>query len=54
MDIDVIDITDLNKNETHTVITQAGLRYAQANALIEAINLIYSYDVYKEKLSSIK
>ena len=37
MDIDVIDITDLNKNETHTVITQAGLRYAQANALIEAL-----------------
>ena len=37
MDIDVIDITDLNKKETHTVITQAGLRYAQATALIESL-----------------
>ena len=37
MDIDVIDITDLNKKETHTVITQAGLRYAQASALIESL-----------------
>ena len=37
LDIDVIDITDLNKKETHTVITQAGLRYAQATALIESL-----------------
>ena len=37
MDIDVIDITDLNKKQTHTVITQAGLRYAQATALIESL-----------------
>ena len=37
MDIDIIDMSDLNKTETHTVITQAGLRYAQATALIESL-----------------
>ena len=37
IDIDIIDMSDLNKTETHTVITQTGLRYAQATALIESL-----------------
>lgn len=36
-DIDIVDLSDLNKKETHTIISQPGLRYAQATALIDAL-----------------
>lgn len=37
VDIDTVYLPDLNRNEKHTVITQPGLRYAQAEALIRTL-----------------
>ena len=37
VDIDTVYLSDLNKKEKRTVITQPGLRYAQAEALIKSL-----------------
>lgn len=37
VDIDTVYLSDLNKKESHTVITQPGMRYAQAEALIKTL-----------------
>lgn len=37
VDIDVVSLSDLNKKEKRTVITQPGMRYAQAEALIKTL-----------------
>ena len=37
VDIDLVSLTDLNKKEKHTVITQPGMRYAQAESLIKTL-----------------
>ena len=37
VDIDTVYLPDLNKKEKHTVITQPGMRYAQAEALIKTL-----------------
>ncbi len=38
-EIDIVSMADLNKKKTRTVISQPGLRYAQANALIKSLLL---------------
>lgn len=37
VEIDVVNLSDLNKKESRTVITQPGLRYAQAESLIKSL-----------------
>lgn len=37
VDIDTVYLSDLNKKESRTVITQPGMRYAQAEALIKTL-----------------
>ena len=37
VDIDTVYLPDLSRNEKHTVVTQPGLRYAQAEALIRTL-----------------
>lgn len=37
VDIDTVYLSDLNYKESRTVITQPGLRYAQAEALIKSL-----------------
>ena len=37
VDIDVVDMANLSKKETHTAISQPGMRYAQAKALVESL-----------------
>ncbi len=39
VDIDTVYLSDLNKKEKRTVITQPGLRYAQAEALVKTLML---------------
>ena len=39
MDIDIVYLSNLNQKEKRTVITQPGLRYAQAEALIKSLML---------------
>lgn len=34
VDIDVVYLPDLSRNDTHTAVSQPGLRYAQEEALI--------------------
>lgn len=38
-DIDVVNMTSLNEHKKRTVLSQSGLRYAQASALIESLLL---------------
>lgn len=37
VDLDVVHLPDLSKNEKHTAISQPGMRYAQAEALIKTL-----------------
>lgn len=37
VDLDIVYLPDLNKHEKHTAITQPGMRYAQAEALIKTL-----------------
>ena len=37
VDIDVVDMSNLSKKETHTAISQPGMRYAQAKSLVESL-----------------
>ena len=37
VDLDVVHLPDLSRNEKHTAISQPGLRYAQAEALIKTL-----------------
>ena len=37
VDIDVVNMSNLSKKETHTAISQPGMRYAQAKALVESL-----------------
>ena len=43
VDVDVIHLPDLDKKEKHTIITQPGMRYTQATALIEQLMLDYVF-----------
>ncbi len=38
-DIDIVNMSNLNEHRTHTVLSQPGLRYAQASALIKSLLL---------------
>lgn len=37
VDVDVVSLTDLNRKEKRTIITQPGMRYTQAEALIKSL-----------------
>lgn len=37
VDVDVVSLTDLNRKEKRTIISQPGMRYAQAEALIKSL-----------------
>lgn len=39
VDIDIVDMADLNRKRTRTAISQPGLRYAQAEALVSSLLL---------------
>ncbi len=37
VDLSVVNMTDLNKREKHTAVSQPGMRYAQAEALVQTL-----------------